>query len=270
LPVLLVCLIVATMGLTAADVGQNDAGSGGDAGSTWTTALPVALPGSYQGNLTSGDAGDVYEWLTPAHVNAPYCAQAALTTGSAVDADMVAVNQAAGTDGEITARVLSGASTRIGVVSSGADGGFLNVTHDSITNGTDGYAFTLSSLNATSAVNHPPSSSANPLALPGACFSGRLASAGSDTYVLTEPYASRVTITLADTANNATAILLDSAGNVVASLVSGGLVAPKLNGGTYYLTASSPTATSYVAGLCDPQCGPPVPPCNPMCVVSLG
>jgi hypothetical protein len=278
---LFAALVLLSFSLAGAASSQNDAGSGGDVGSTWATAYGITVPGAYEGNLTSGDAGDVYKWLTPTHVGQPYCAEADLTTQTAVDADLVVVNKKTGAATEsLAAAIVTNNPSHVGAVNLGADGGFVNVTPDPLSTGvSDEYRFQLTTLTASQL---PPgdggsgrdagATPAGAVALPAACFGGKLDGQGDtvDTYAFNEAAGNLATFSLADTTGGATGAVLDAAGHVLASVPTDGLTSLQLpSTGTYYFAVSAPAATTYVAGLCDPQCGPPEAPCNPNCVSAL-
>jgi hypothetical protein len=58
--------VILVIGALATPVLANDAGSGGDAGDTFSTAVPLnATDATYYGNLSSTDTSDFYSFTMP-------------------------------------------------------------------------------------------------------------------------------------------------------------------------------------------------------------
>lgn len=281
-----VAAIVVALALLAIEAGaagnDNDAATGVDAGETPETAARLYWTGPYQGNLTPGDAADWYKWkLGGLRIDDPVCAKVTLTATPSVQATFVAVANDDITREASTTVLLTRAST-IGIAAPSLQGAFLNVSPSQPTQAT--YQFTAGLMSAaalppgdagTGADAPPSATGAFPLG-GRACLGGRLHGAAgdaADAYSLNGQAGQSVLVSLADTAGRATATLADANGNVLGSVASGSVAQLDLPAtGSYTLTVfgNFPSPTSYVMGMCDPDCGPPARPCRPMCAFVLG
>lgn len=276
-----ILVALAVSGVAFAYGGQNDAGLGLDAGNSVESAGVLAGWGSFTGLFDANDSVDWYEKTIPqASWNASQCVEAAPVSTLAIHTYVVGVT-ADGDTREAVARVSPARTNFVGVAMPGVRGGFFRVTPDSPTNLS--YQLTLSHVGFAdlgaddgwgSGDAPSPAVSARPVTR--GCLGGKVGSGlgdASDTYSFAAQSGDKLVLTLADNNSASLVQLYSPAGGLVGSVQPGSVGAFTLaTSGVHTMTATSPGAssTSYVIGLCEPDCGPPANPCRPMCVLLLG
>lgn len=270
----LVGLGMQDVGAISADgVSQNDAGSGGDAGDSRSTATSILL-GSYTGKLVPNDQ----DW---------YVAQAATTSLTCVEASAagdhagwLVVGAESGSNGrKASARFAPGVTARAGVAAPTLDRAVAGLVPSSSQTSAFGYQFTLGlvgvpdpSVGDALSGTDASSTLSGALAVTTPCFGGRLNSVtgsvdSSDAYKVTAAKGDVITYSLAASLTAVQLSLVDSAGNAIGPTITSGQSAesPQLSSGTYFLLVSSGTldAAAYLVGM---AVGPPDPNgCRPYC-----
>lgn len=252
--------------------GDNDAGSGVDAGGLVEQALALSSTGLYAGNLSAFDTSDWYEHDAPSSTE-PTCVTAKHSTeyGLTYRLASVALDQAY----EITT---SASGRTVGVATPGYTGHLLELSGPSSLTPLRPYSFQSSvvtipaDLGARNDGLSGADASMNNLVPLKACTVGALQPSGYDgvdLYTFSGTAGKQVTLSMASQTGAGTLTLRDPNFAVLATSAAGQLMTVTLpSTGTYYTSMSSGGTglLPYVIGMCDPQCTPPTNPCRPSCI----
>ncbi|HLE96882.1 MAG TPA: hypothetical protein VI997_05875 [Candidatus Thermoplasmatota archaeon] len=266
----------------------NDAGSGGDAGDTPTTALELPEYGSYQGAQNSPKDADWYALHPPSASETPICVSATVS-GDAFSDVTLTVDDGDGSVRSVAARTGDPTVTSVLAIASRAGAstsvGFVPVPNPSGGNPTrpGGYAFDIRAVTAAHAMTGDggtgsDASSVLGTATPvdGGCVAGTLRAGDQQDVFSFRGYRSQVaTLSLFDTVDSTARLsLIGPDGSTITSVPSRSMTAVALaEDGTYYLSvarstsiplsaSAPPVEVPYAIGL---GLDPKPPPCAPGC-----
>lgn len=261
--------------VSSASLEQNDAGSGVDAGSTFSTSIRTHGFGNYEGNLTESDGSDWYRVKVTEHDD-PVCLRADVTApGLLTSVHLIGVHDDVAA--EVVASPTPLRTAYVGLASEGILGSYLAVSARTSVVGTAGYTFRhtsqgIAQLGLPDAGRGVDAGATSGTAAPlmGACTSGTLDPAAGDTrdvYRFDGNAGDRILVSVSEVAGSVALAILSPTGDLLGSTSSSALLAATLSStGTYYLSTTSSTATSYLLGLCSVDCRPPEQPCEPSCI----
>ncbi|HEX2021583.1 MAG TPA: hypothetical protein VHH36_02660 [Candidatus Thermoplasmatota archaeon] len=279
--VLAVCAAL-TAHSAVADVVQNDAASGADAGNSMSAPLRLARGyGYHQGNLTDSDGTDWYKAKTSTRHD-PVCVSAGVDShGLLVSSHLVAV---ANDDArEIVARPVPLRTNFMGVASPGLQGALVGVQALGGVVGVSGYDFNVLQRAASLGSGDGGSgadagnTSATAVRFSADCVMGTLDPAAGDAvdvYRFDGRAGDKVALSLADSIGAATVSFLSPGGDLLGRLTSANDLALSLpSTGTYTLSASvgggAGNPVTYILAACSPNCEPPPVPCEPACIAAI-
>lgn len=272
--ILVVLTALSLAGLAAGATLQNDGGSGGDAGDTQDRAAKLGGFSTYSGDILSSDPADWYKVKLARNDSGPVCVETTVTATTASTDRLVAVVGDKVREVQAVSTTLNDAW--IGIASPGLSGVFLGVA-PSAAGSVFGYQFNLvrqaDSMGDARSGRDAGASASGALPVPSGCVLGRLDPTVGDTtdvFSFAASTGDRLVLSVAQSAPGARFSLLDPSGVRIAELLPGTMAPVTLTvSGTYLLTATASEPVTYSMGMCEPRCGPPEDPCEPMCAVLM-
>lgn len=263
----IVVIVLATVTAEAGDGSRffNDAGSGGDAPDSMSSAMPLGGWRSVSGYAQYNDS----DWYAAPPAAGPACVEYTLSGVGRGEATLSVVSA----QGTKTGTSSYNASTvKLGVAANGAIDARLGVFGQQHPSTAGDYALTASLLRISSvsgadagSAGDAPNSGVGARIAPG-CASGTADGVTDiDLYTIDAPAGTAVVVSFAASASSVSLEITAPGGQRVATLSPGELVTlPSLTSGTYTMSASSANLGS-VAYLIGTIVGPPGSGCKPNC-----